>query len=216
MPVGAIFRTSYRRPVQRGAVQCLWGRGVQKRGESYRLYSGRGCSVLVSICGRCDRGNIYCPGECAAISRRASNRRAGARYQRTRRGVRRHAARQWERREREIGKVTQQGCAPAGPVFTMFITVDVAAIEHLDEPAIPQPVPVSGSVPKRDYPRHREAGGSCTVTPDASATTFDGTRGRIHLHLRPRPGPPQPAMNPRLSADQPHPRRWSTRHRSTT
>jgi hypothetical protein len=65
---------------------------VQKREESYRLYSCRGCSVLVSICGACDHGNIYCPGECAAISRRASNRRAGARYQRTRRGARRHAA----------------------------------------------------------------------------------------------------------------------------
>jgi transposase len=72
----------------------LWGRAVQEREQSYRLYSCRGCSVSVSICGRCDRGNIYCAGECAAVSRRASNRRAGARYQRTRRGARRHAARQ--------------------------------------------------------------------------------------------------------------------------
>ena len=134
----------------------LWGLGVQKREESYRLYSCRGCSVLVSICGACDHGNIYCAGECAAISRRASNRRAGARYQRTRRGARRHAARQQAWRDRELEKVTQQGCAPVAPVFTMSIKVDVAAIESADEPAKAEPVPVS--MPKRDHRRRREAG----------------------------------------------------------
>ena len=116
----------------------LWGRAVQEREESYRLYSCRGCNVSVSICGPCDRGNIYCAGECAAVSRRASNRRAGARYQRTRRGARRHAARQQAWRDRELEKVTQQGCAPVGPVFTMSITVDVAAIETADAPCSPE------------------------------------------------------------------------------
>jgi hypothetical protein len=107
---------------------------VQVREESYRLYSCRGCGVSVSICGRCDRGNIYCAGECSAVSRRASNRRAGARYQRTRRGARRHAARQQTWRERQIDKVTHQGCAPTGPVFTMSVTVDTAALEITDAP----------------------------------------------------------------------------------
>ena len=113
----------------------LWGRAVQEREESYRLYSCRGCSVSVSICGRCDHGNIFCAGECAAVSRRASNRRAGARYQRTRRGARRHAARQQAWRERQLEKVTHQGCAPTGPVFTMSITVDMAALELNDAPS---------------------------------------------------------------------------------
>ena len=134
----------------------LWGRAVQEREESYRLYSCRGCSVSVSICGPCDHGNIFCPGECAAISRRASNRRAGARYQLTRRGAQRHAARQQDWRDREREKVTQQGCAPLGPVFTMSITVEVAAIEHHDEPAIPEPLPAAP--PKRDHHRVRQAG----------------------------------------------------------
>ncbi len=49
---------------------------MQEREETYRLYSCRCCSMLVSICGRCDHGNIYCPGECAAISRRAAPRTA--------------------------------------------------------------------------------------------------------------------------------------------
>lgn len=134
----------------------LWGRGVQKREESYRLYSCRGCSVLVSICGRCDHGNIYCAGACAAVSRRASNRRAGARYQRTRPGARRHAARQQALRDREEQKVTQQGCAPTGPVFTMSITVDVAATETDNAPATPEPTPLAPR--RRDQDGHRRAG----------------------------------------------------------
>jgi hypothetical protein len=94
--------------------------------------------MSVSICGPCDHGNIFCPGECAAVSRRASNRRASARYQRTRRGARRHAARQQTWRERQRDKVTQQGCASVGPVFTMSITVDMAVIETPDAPSAPE------------------------------------------------------------------------------
>jgi hypothetical protein len=110
---------------------------VPEREESYRLYSCRGCSVSVSICGRCDHGNIFCASECAAVSRRRSRRRAGARYQRTRRGARRHAARQQAWRERQLEKVTHRGCAPTGPVFTMSVTVDMAALELTDAPLAP-------------------------------------------------------------------------------
>jgi hypothetical protein len=124
--------------------------------QSYRLYSCRGCNVSVSICGPCDYGNIYCPGECAAISRRASNRRAGARYQRTRRGARGHAARQQAWRDRQRQKVTQQGCAPTGPVFTMSITADVAALESADAPYTPEETSIAP--PRRDYQEKRQAG----------------------------------------------------------
>jgi hypothetical protein len=131
---------------------------LQEREESYRLYSCRGCSVSVSICGRCDRGNIFCAGECAALSRRASSRRAGARYQRTRRGARQHAARQRTWRERQSEKVTQQGCAPTVPVFTMSVTVDTAAFEITDAP--------SGSDKPLEAPRkaqhyHQRVAGRC-------------------------------------------------------
>jgi len=43
-----------------------------------------------------------------------------------------------------------------GPVFTMSITVDVAAIETDHAPAIPEPLPAS--LPKRDHNGHRQAG----------------------------------------------------------
>ena len=129
---------------------------MQEREESYRLYSCRGCSVSVSICGRCDRGNIFCAGECAAVSRRESRRRAGARYERTRRGARRHAARQQTWRERQLDKVTHQGCAPTGPVFTMSVTVDMAAIELDDAPSLPdKPLAV---VPKAERNPQRVPG----------------------------------------------------------
>ena len=132
----------------------LWGLGVQKREDSYRLYSCRGCGVLVSICGPCDYGNIYCRGECAVISRRASKRRAGARYQSTRRGARRHAARQQAWRDRERQKVTQQGCAPTGPVFTMSIMADVVAIESPDAAGNPEETNIAP--PRRDYGGQRQ------------------------------------------------------------
>jgi Bacteriophage abortive infection AbiH len=67
--------------------------------------------VSVSICGRCDHGDIFCAGECAAVSRLESGRRAGARYQRTRRGAQAHAARQQAWRERQFDKGDAEGSA---------------------------------------------------------------------------------------------------------
>jgi hypothetical protein len=78
---------------------------------SYRLYHCRRCGVQVRICRRCDHGQIYCAGECSRIRRRESLRRAGARYQRSRRGAARHAARQRAWRGRRRAKVTHQGWA---------------------------------------------------------------------------------------------------------
>jgi hypothetical protein len=77
---------------------------------TYRLYNCRRCGVLVEICTRCDRGNIYCMGECSQIRRLESWRRASAHYQHTRRGAARHAARQRDWRANHP-KVTHQGSA---------------------------------------------------------------------------------------------------------
>ena len=94
------------------ALSSVLGGALRGLGEpSYRLYNCRRCAVQVRICSRCDRGNIYCAGECAQIRRRESRRRASARYQRTRRGAHRHAARQRRWRIRRRQEVTHQGCA---------------------------------------------------------------------------------------------------------
>ena len=42
---------------------------------SHRLYNCRRCGEQVQVCRGCDRGNIYCAGECAGLSRRESLRR---------------------------------------------------------------------------------------------------------------------------------------------
>ena len=77
--------------------------------ETYRLYSCAHCGQQVQICRHCDRGNIYCAGTCAALRRRASLRRAGARYQQSYRGACLHAARHRAWRARQKHKVTHQG-----------------------------------------------------------------------------------------------------------
>ena len=61
-------------------------------GGSGRLFACRGCGCDVIVCRRCDRGQVYCAGDCSAQARRQTLRRAGRRWQRTRRGRLTHAA----------------------------------------------------------------------------------------------------------------------------
>ena len=77
--------------------------------QSHRLYQCAACGQTVHICRTCDRGNRYCAGTCARLRRIESLRRAGARYQCSRRGATRHAARQGALRARRIKEVTHQG-----------------------------------------------------------------------------------------------------------
>jgi hypothetical protein len=44
---------------------------------SARLYHSVGCHCQVVICRQCDRGNVYCAGDCAEQARKASLHRAG-------------------------------------------------------------------------------------------------------------------------------------------
>jgi len=57
----------------------LSGRGALGQLEepaTYRLYNCQRCRMQVCICAQCDCGNLYCPGECAELSRRESVRLA--------------------------------------------------------------------------------------------------------------------------------------------
>ena len=106
-------------------------RGVRPRGVCgseheddlpARLFLCAGCRVQAIICSLCDRGQIYCAGDCAPQARRRTLRAAGRRYQASRRGRHAHAAR--ARRYRARGKnVTHHssppplsdGLLPSGP-----------------------------------------------------------------------------------------------------
>lgn len=77
-----------------------------------------GCRRVIFLCSSCDRGNRYCSPACSQAARQARQRAAGARYQRTRRGRLKHAARQarYRARRRIQQKVThlstQEGSVP--------------------------------------------------------------------------------------------------------
>jgi hypothetical protein len=82
--------------------------------NSLRRFSCARCGLPVLICGGCDRGNIYCGPLCSALSRFASLKEAGRRYQATFKGAMHHAKRQQKYRARQgknnavMNKVTHQ------------------------------------------------------------------------------------------------------------
>jgi hypothetical protein len=115
-------RNARRCPVPRGT--CI---GVPE--ASHRLYNCARCARQVQICRRCDRGNLYCAGTCAAVRRRESLLRAGRRYQLSLRGACRHAARQCAWRARQAHKVTHQG----SPVARFSATVTAPSIASRGE-----------------------------------------------------------------------------------
>ncbi len=65
------------------------------------------CRRVFFLCRHCDRGDRYCSASCAQRARHATLRAAGQRYQDSRRGRLRHAARQARYRARQQ-KVTHQ------------------------------------------------------------------------------------------------------------
>ena len=83
--------------------------------DSPRLYHCARCRCQVVICRACDRGNLYCFGDCAGLARADSQRAATRRYQSTRQGRHNHAERQRRYRQRLQEKVTQQGSPPIRP-----------------------------------------------------------------------------------------------------
>jgi hypothetical protein len=108
---------------------------------TYRLYHCRSCGMQVCICAQCDCGNLYCPGECAALARRESVRRAGARYQRSFRGARKHAERQRRYREQKKLEVTHHtfslvttGCSVSGHPISTCELIDVDSKRTLGPP----------------------------------------------------------------------------------
>jgi len=81
---------------------------------SARFFLCAGCRTQALICSCCDRGQIYCDGDCGSHARRRGQRAAGARYQASRRGRLRHAERARRYRAR-CKNVTHQGSPPPPP-----------------------------------------------------------------------------------------------------
>lgn len=89
--------------------------------RSGRLFLCARCRDQVLLCSHCDRGQQYCSRVCSNLSRQERRRETAQRYQRSRPGRLKHAARtaRWRARRRslrqasagcKIDKVTHQGC----------------------------------------------------------------------------------------------------------
>ncbi len=81
--------------------------------SSARFYLCARCRLQSVICRTCDRGQIYCAGDCASASRRQSQREACQRYNKTHRARTLNAERQRRYRLRQRTqtneRVTDQG-----------------------------------------------------------------------------------------------------------
>ena len=126
-------------PASPGAVQrCARGRGV---GAGYRQYQCRRCGRAVWVCRPCDRGQAYCLRGCRDLNRGDQLRQAAARYQRSRRGARSHAARQrryreHQRRERQAATkiVTHLTSARSSGGGTVMANPITRVSESADDP----------------------------------------------------------------------------------
>ena len=75
--------------------------------QTGRLFLCARCQAQVLVCSQCDRGQRYCASDCADITRLNRQREAGKRYQQSRAGRHKHAARmhQWRKRRAAAAKI---------------------------------------------------------------------------------------------------------------
>jgi hypothetical protein len=107
-----------------------------------RLYRCQRCGRVVLICSRCDCNQRYCAGDCAQQARRESLRHAGQRYQQTRRGKHKHAARMDRYRQGQTQKVTHQTPPPPGASVPTSPSGASLLPEQEDSDVLQQPVPI--------------------------------------------------------------------------
>ncbi len=86
------------------------------------------CRQQVLICSRCDRGQIYCAGSCRVDARRMRRRETARRYQCSRSGRFKHAARSRRYRARE--KIVTHHGSPVPPPDAFVLEVSAAAQEE--------------------------------------------------------------------------------------
>ena len=127
-------------------VQHLWlsaSRTAMDR--SARLFQCLRCREQVVLCSDCDHGQVYCGPACSLAARREHRRRSAQRYQSSRCGRLKHAARMacWRRRRRSLrlsgagasaNKVTHQGCLPTAADASLPACQPSNACEPIEHP----------------------------------------------------------------------------------
>ena len=104
-----------------------------------RLFVCARCRVQVIVCRRCDRGQIYCDGDCSQLARQANLREAAQRYRRSRHGRLAHAERMRRYRSRQ-NKVTHHGSAvpAADALLAPISTTSATAAVSTDTTPVPE------------------------------------------------------------------------------
>jgi hypothetical protein len=123
-----------------------------------RLFLCARCRDQVLLCSHCDRGQQYCSRACSSLSRRERRRETAERYQSSRSGRLKHAARTacWRQRQRSLRQdnagdvidkeVTHQGCPHAGADASLLACEPPSAFESsvlTESPSIPDAAWVS-------------------------------------------------------------------------
>ena len=126
-----------------------WGESVQHLRfvaevdmlRSARLFLCVRCCAQVLLCSHCDHGQVYCTRACSFAARRERRRHTAKRYQDSRCGRLKHAARTaiWRKRRRsqqltsagdDIHKVTHQGC-PHALADALLLACDTPSASEL-------------------------------------------------------------------------------------
>jgi hypothetical protein len=96
--------------------------------QTARLFNCSYCKCQITICTRCDRGNIYCK-QCALSARKKSLLAAAKRYQNSLKGKLNNAKRQQTYRQRQQQKVTHQGsqALPSNALLPLELGVSAVA-----------------------------------------------------------------------------------------
>ena len=85
--------------------------------QTGRLFLCARCQAQVLVCSQCDRGQRYCANGCSAITRLSRQREASSRYQQSRIGRHKHAARmqRWRIRRAASAKIVTHHSSQASP-----------------------------------------------------------------------------------------------------
>jgi len=135
-----------------------WGESVQHLRfvaevdmlRSARLFLCVRCRAHVLLCSHCDRGQVYCTRACSFAARRERRRHTAKRYQDSRSGRLKHAARTacWRKRRRSpqlasagggIDKVTHQGCLPLSTDASLLACDTTHVGEPITQDAVSDP-----------------------------------------------------------------------------
>ena len=128
--------------------------------QTGRLFLCARCQAQVLVCSHCDRGQRYCTNGCANITRRSRQREASSRYQQSRVGRHKHAARmhRWRMRRTAAAKiVTYHGSQVPPGSDVLAVNESLMAIPPDSQPTQPCQTPAFQSVVTRTNTRTIES-----------------------------------------------------------